>query len=237
MRLEPAPRAPRRPAVPNSRVPSKRSASSVASAPPATASMSRSSSARVRSSGSSAAHARARSSRGATSIVVMGGTLLLRGGSVRFGMMVRVRSYEFRETWEVAAPVDAVRDLLLDLERYPVWWPQVVAVASLGPDDARVLCRSALPYTLDLVMHAVSRELPVLEVGLSGHLRGSVRWRLSEQTGGTGLDIAQEVTVHGPVAPFAAVLSPLARWNHGRMMAGGLAGLRRRLTEHAEHQQ
>src|SRR6476619_3999535 len=181
--------------------------------------MSRSSSARVRSSGSSAAHARARSSRGATSIVVMGGTLLLRGGSVRFGMMVRVRSYEFRETWEVAAPVDAVRDLLVDLERYPEWWPQVVAVASLGPDDARVLCRSTLPYTLDLVLHAVSREAPRLEVEVAGDLTG------------TGLDFAQDVTVQGRLLGWASYVGrPLLAWNHDRMMAGCLAGLRRQLA-------
>ena len=66
MRLGPPPSAPRRPAVPNSRRPSNRSARSAASAPDGsrvTASTSRSSSARVVSSGSSAIQARARSSR------------------------------------------------------------------------------------------------------------------------------------------------------------------------------
>jgi hypothetical protein len=138
--------------------------------------------------------------------------------------------FSFEERWWLPASPDEVRDVLTDLERYPEWWPQVVAVATLGPDDARVLCRSTLPYTLDLVMHAVSDELPVLEVALSGDLRGSVRWRLSPADGGTSLDLRQQVTVHGALAPFAAVLSPLARWNHRRMMAGGLAGLRDRLA-------
>ncbi|GAB7006061.1 SRPBCC family protein [Nocardioides sp. AN3] len=139
--------------------------------------------------------------------------------------------FSFRQhAWVPAAP-GAVRDVLVDLEHYPQWWPQVVAVASLGPDDARVLCRSTLPYTLDLVMHAVSRELPVLEVALAGHLRGWVRWRLAASDGGTSLDLAQEVTVHGVLAPFAGALSPLARWNHRRMMASGLAGLRARVTQ------
>jgi len=87
--------------------------------------------------------------------------------------------YEFRESWTVVAPPEEVCDVLLDLEHYPTWWPQVVAVASLGPDDSRVLCRSALPYTLDLVMHAVRRELPVLEVALDGDLTGYARWRLT----------------------------------------------------------
>ena len=57
-------------------------------------------------------------------------------------------------------------------------------MASSGPDDARVLCRSALPYTLDLVLHAVTRELPVLEVEVSGDLAGSVRFTVTEEAGG-----------------------------------------------------
>jgi hypothetical protein len=71
-------------------------------------------------------------------------------------------------------------------------------------------------------MHAVSRELPVLEVALSGHLRGAVRWWLTAYAGGTRVDLAQEVSVHGPAA-----LAPrgLARWNHRRMLADGRAGL------------
>jgi hypothetical protein len=145
--------------------------------------------------------------------------------------------FSFQERWWLPARPAAVRDVLVDLERYPEWWPQVVAVASLGPDDARVLCRSVLPYTLDLVLHAVSRELPLLEVAVGGHLRGSVRWRLTEERGGTGLDLSQQVSVHGPVAPLAAVARPLARWNHRRMMTGGLGGLRDRLAQHAEDEE
>jgi uncharacterized protein YndB with AHSA1/START domain len=141
--------------------------------------------------------------------------------------------FTFSERWWVPAPPDDVRDVLVDLEHYPEWWPQVVAVASLGSDDARVLCRSSLPYTLDLVMHAVSRHLPTLEVSLDGDLRGWVRWRLSPEAGGTRLDLAQEVTVQGPLAPAAALLRPVARWNHRRMMAGGLRGLRARLAAFA----
>jgi hypothetical protein len=145
--------------------------------------------------------------------------------------------FSFHQHSWVPAPPVAVRDVVVDLARYPEWWPQVVAVASLGPDDARVLCRSTLPYTLDLVLHAVSRELPVLEVALAGHLSGWVRWRLSPRDGGTRLDLSQQVEVHGPLAPLATALRPLARWNHGRMMAGGLAGLRGRLPQHPQHEE
>jgi hypothetical protein len=139
--------------------------------------------------------------------------------------------YRFDETWSVPAPPAAIRDVLLDLEGYPRWWPQVVAVASLGPDDARVLCRSALPYTLDLILHAVSRELPAIEVAVDGHLCGWVRWTLTPVPAGTAMLLEQEVTVSGPLAPLAALARPLLRWNHARMMAGGRIGLVRRMSE------
>jgi len=141
-------------------------------------------------------------------------------------------SYSFTESWLTPAPVAAVADTVLDLERYPEWWPQVRAVAKLGPDTARVLCRSALPYTLDLVLDAVSREAPVLEVAVSGDLDGWVRWTLSPVDGGTRTDFAQEVVVTGALAASSYVARPLLTWNHHRMMRGCEHGLRDRLEEH-----
>lgn len=134
-------------------------------------------------------------------------------------------TYTFSGTWDVPAPPSAVHAVLVDLEHYPDWWPQVVAVASLGPDDARVLCRSALPYTLDLVLHAVSRSVSRLEVAVSGDLSGSVRFSLDEVAGGTRLELDQEVRVGGVLGVASSVLSPVLRWNHHRMMAGCVAGL------------
>jgi hypothetical protein len=140
-------------------------------------------------------------------------------------------SYRFGGRWTVPHGVPEVAALLVDLERYPEWWPQVVAVASLGPDDARVLCRSALPYTLDLVLHAVHREPPVLETTVDGDLHGVVRWRLSPSgLDGTRLDFEQEVEVRGALAVASYAGRPLLRWNHDRMMRGCVAGLRRALA-------
>lgn len=138
-------------------------------------------------------------------------------------------SFAFAGTWHVAAPRAEVHDLLVDLERYPEWWPQVVAVASLGPDDARVLCRSVLPYVLDLTLHAVDRSPSTLEVAVSGDLSGWVAFRLIEVDGGTRLEFSQEVTVGGVLGVAAYVARPLLRWNHHRMMVGCIDGLRARL--------
>ena len=140
------------------------------------------------------------------------------------------RTFAFRDSWEVCASPADVHDVLVDLERYPDWWPEVVAVASLGPDDARVLCRSVLPYTLDLLLHAVNRSPGVLEVGVSGDLCGSVRFDLVPVAGGTRLDFAQEVRVPGWLGAASYVAGPLLRWNHDRMMRGCVAGLRSRLA-------
>ncbi len=140
------------------------------------------------------------------------------------------RSFAFRDTWEVDAPPASVHDVLVDLEHYPAWWPEVVAVASLGPDDARVLCRSRLPYTLDLVLHAVDRSPGMLEVDVSGALVGSVRFDLAPVSGGTRLEFAQEVRVPGWLGAASYAAGPLMRWNHDRMMRGCAAGLRARLA-------
>lgn len=143
-------------------------------------------------------------------------------------------SFVFRESWTVTAPRDRVHAVLLDLEHYPDWWPQVRAVAKLDDDHAWVLCRSTLPYTLDLLLTAVHREPDLLETTIGGDLVGSVRWRLSDAGAGTRLDYEQEVDVGSRVLRAAAVpLRPLLRWNHGQMMAGCLAGLRQRAARTA----
>ncbi len=135
------------------------------------------------------------------------------------------RAFEFADTWQVAAPVTAVAAALVDLERYHQWWPQVRAVAKLGEDTAWVCCRSALPYTLDLVLDAVSRTPPVVEVAISGDLDGYARFTLTEVGDGTRLDFAQRVTVRGWLAAASYVGRPVLTWNHARMMAGCRAGL------------
>lgn len=141
------------------------------------------------------------------------------------------RDFQFRETWAVAAPRDRVHALLLDLEHYPDWWPQVRAVAKVDDDHAWVLCRSTLPYTLDLLLTAVQRGPDLLETTIGGDLVGSVRWRLSDDGAGTRLDYEQEVDIGSGLLRAAAVpLRPLLAWNHARMMAGCLAGLRARLA-------
>jgi len=141
------------------------------------------------------------------------------------------RGFEFRESWTVAASRDRVHGLLIDLEHYPDWWPEVRAVAKVDDDHAWVLCRSTLPYTIDLLLTAVHREPDLLETTIGGDLVGTVCWRLSDHGAGTRLDYEQHVDIGSRVLRAAAVpLRPLFTWNHGRMMAGCLAGVRQALA-------
>lgn len=138
--------------------------------------------------------------------------------------------YRFADDWWLPGTPDRVAEILVDLEHYPSWWPQVVAVASLGPNDARLLIRSVLPYTLDICLHAVHREPPVLEVEVYGDLDGTVRFLLEPETGpsgraGTRLRLEQRVEARGLLAIVTPVARPLLAWNHHRMMTAGMGRL------------
>ena len=113
--------------------------------------------------------------------------------TVEGSAVTRAYAWEERDNWD------------------PRWWPQVRAVAKLGPDTAWVRCRSALPYTLDLVLDAVSRTPPVVEVALSGDLSGYARFTLTAVEGGTRLEFAQQVRVGGRLALALYVGRPVLR--------------------------
>lgn len=126
----------------------------------------------------------------------------------------------------VSAPVAEVHAVLVDLEYFGTWWPQVRAVASLGPDDALVVCRSVLPYDLELHLHAENRDPGLLRVAIDGPIRGFAQWRLTGTEVGTRLDFEQRVRAVAPAFVMASyLLRPLLRWNHERMMRGAEAGL------------
>jgi hypothetical protein len=138
--------------------------------------------------------------------------------------------YVFTDSWSVPAPADMVREVLLDLEHYVDWWPQVRAVASAGPDDALVVCRSRLPYDLELHLHAESRRPELLRVGIDGPIRGFAQWRLTPAGSGTRLDFEQRVRAVARTFRWASyVAKPLLAANHAWMMRGAEQGLDDRL--------
>jgi hypothetical protein len=147
---------------------------------------------------------------------------------------VKEIEYVFRSTWETPAPRERVHDVLLDLEHYVDWWPQVRAVASAGPDDAVVVCRSLLPYDLELHLHAESRDPSLLRVGIDGPISGYAAWRLAPVGSGTRLDFEQRVHAASRAIRWASyVAKPLLAANHSWMMRGAERGLATRVMRPA----
>jgi hypothetical protein len=141
------------------------------------------------------------------------------------------RRFRFSSSFNLAAPRERVHDVLVDLEFYGDWWPQVRAVGKLDDDHAIVVCRSALPYDLELELTAVSRATDLLEVEIDGPIRGWAKYHLAEQSPGvTSLRFEQEVYAEARAMVLASyVVRPLLVWNHHRMMRGAMRGLRSRL--------
>lgn len=141
-----------------------------------------------------------------------------------------MRRFRFRDRWHVPAPRDRVHRVLADVEHYPEWWPQVRACARTSDTSGIVVCRSELPYSLELQLTELHRDPGLLEVAVEGDLVGRVRWRLGEEGTGTDLRFEQEVVVATPALAVASYVGrPVLRWNHARMMAGCRTGLAARL--------
>ncbi len=136
--------------------------------------------------------------------------------------------YRFSESFTLQASRDRVHAVLVDLEYYSDWWMQVRGVAKIDDDTALVVCRSVLPYDLELVLTAVSRDVDLLEVRIEGPIRGYARYHLVEASPGvTSLRFEQEVRAESRLMVLASyVARPLLVWNHHRMMRGSEQGLR-----------
>ena len=141
-----------------------------------------------------------------------------------------VAAYSFRDRWHVDAPPARVREVLVDVERYVEWWPEVVAVAVAGEGRGLVLCRSVLPYTLELLLTEEVDRPERLEVSVEGDLEGRVSFDLAPEGPGTRLDFAQDVVVPGLLGALSRVARPVLTWNHDRMMRGCVEGVRRRVA-------
>ncbi len=144
--------------------------------------------------------------------------------------------YRFERRWRVHAARDDVYDVLVDLEHYPRWWPQVRAVVSLGVDHALVVCRSLAPLSLNLELRPVTRdrERGRLEVSIDGDLVGFSRFTLSPLGGQLGgqVEVAyeQEVEARRRLLDAGRWARPLVVANHSWMMRAGERGLAGALT-------
>lgn len=137
--------------------------------------------------------------------------------------------YHFRSVWDLDAPPARVYAVLEHPESYPLWWPQIRAVAPAGDErSGTAVIRATLPYTLHVHVAELLRDpgRGVLEVALRGDLEGWARWTVRPRPGGTRALYEQEVEVRLPLMRWLAVPArPVFRLNHTLMMRAGRRGL------------
>lgn len=143
-------------------------------------------------------------------------------------------SFRFESRWLLDAPLDAAYDVLADVEQYPAWWPQVRAVAKLGEDHALVVCRSVLPFDLDLELWPAIRDpRGVLEVAIGGDLVGWSRFTLDDTVHGLHVHYEQEVDTRRRLLDLTRIARGAVRANHAWMMRSARVGLAVRLAASA----
>jgi len=151
--------------------------------------------------------------------------------------------YAFVTRWHVAAPVDAVYDVLVKPEGWPAWWPGVEKVESLVRSERedgvggvrRFTWKSRLPYRLAFDMRTTAVERPGRIAGRAeGELQGEGVWTLvvdpaaPESATRVRYDWRVETT-RAWMNLLAPIARPLFAWNHDVVMGWGAEGLARRL--------
>ncbi|RBM24089.1 polyketide cyclase [Streptomyces sp. PT12] len=149
----------------------------------------------------------------------------------------RTNRFRFRGDWWVAAPPDAVYDVLVTPEDYPRWWPQVREVVRTGPDTGSCRFRSALPFDLRVGITETCRDPGTwtLHIALSGDLDGWLRFSASHRDPGTRVHWEQDTALTKRLLrPLARPLRAAFTANHALMMRGGQRGLRTWLGVHLD---
>ena len=131
------------------------------------------------------------------------------------------REYVFVDEWDVAAPAEAVYDVLVDARTYPKWWKPVYISVEGDRSETRHHFKGRLPYTLKMTARLVEEDRPHrFEVDVDGDLRGKGLWTFTARNGATRVRWDWTVYADKPfLRVFTPVLRPLFRWNHNWAVA------------------
>ena len=146
--------------------------------------------------------------------------------------------YAFLTAWRVAAPREAVFEVLHESERWPEWWDGLERVMKIedGDQEGRgslglYTWRSVMRYRVEFEMRITRVERPYRMDGeAEGELAGIGSWRLYEDGEATAVLFEWQVhTTRWWMNALAPIARPVFRWNHDRLMRAGGRGLARRL--------
>ncbi|NHN57231.1 polyketide cyclase [Calidifontibacter sp. DB0510] len=142
------------------------------------------------------------------------------------------RRFIFHSEYDLPGPPARVFDALRDVDTWQRWWPQIREIERYDERRGRVLIRSFLPLSLDLILteSVVDQSDRRLRADIAGDLVGWSQFHVKPgNDGGTRLifDQVSVVTKRG-----AATAAPFFRMafvaNHRVMMSSGM----RRLARH-----
>lgn len=146
--------------------------------------------------------------------------------------------YVFVTLWRVAGNVDRVYRVLVDIENYPRWWPEVyLQVEPLTPlkktigDRVRLLTRGKLPYKIRWQSEIVQANPPHgFMIRATGDFDGRGIWSLKQQGSDVVLTFDWRLRVQKRlIRSLSWLFKPLFRWNHRWAMARGRGGLSREM--------
>lgn len=148
-------------------------------------------------------------------------------------------TYRFEHEWLLPADPERVYDVLVAVEGYDRWWPQIRRISRVDDESGWAHVRSALPYTLRLLLRrqVEDRAAGRLRVGVAGDLAGWCAFDVEPSAPGaaatspTLVRFTQEVEVAAPwLRRLSAVGRPVLVANHAWMLRSGGRGLSRLLT-------
>jgi len=142
--------------------------------------------------------------------------------------------YRLLTSWLLEVPRSEVWEAIWDVSEWPAWWSGVTTTEELDPGTpcgvgrrGRQQWRGPVPLRLRFEAVATAVEPPrFLEVGVSGDIEGTGRWRLYEDD-----DVSAVLCDWNVRAGRAStkLLAPLVRRNHEAVMRTGGIGLARHL--------
>jgi hypothetical protein len=145
--------------------------------------------------------------------------------------------YQFVSHWVIEDEINDVYDVLTDVDRYPLWWPEVyLSVQQIEPGDAngvgksaRLLTKGKLPYRLRWEMRVIEAHRPQqFTIQASGDFVGRGIWTLQQAADRVQMRFDWRLRAQKPLIRYLSFLfKPVFRANHFWAMARGQEGLSR----------
>ena len=147
--------------------------------------------------------------------------------------------YVFITHWRVRGNTERVYDLLVDIDEYPRWWPEVyLRVEPLSQTrtglgaKSKLLTKGKLPYQLRWQAEIVEARRPInFTIRATGDFDGRGIWSLEQSGSEVAITFDWRLRAEKPLLRrLSFIFKPLFRWNHRWAMARGEEGLRRELA-------